>query len=150
MLGLLYPSKSYYPERILVPNGYIGWIFIFYDQKNGEIEKYEDGRRLYKIPANGILKTKFKDNEGWMDNREIRQVYYVDTHQVKVRKIYVEYMEEDNKRFSTEMRDSITAKPFSGGEAYSIYIDTLKNYIKNYDKIFSDGTPFPLKHNKIK
>ena len=52
-------------EMFILPEGYRGVVFILYDQKNGEPVRYEQGKRLYEIPPNGILKTQFSLNTGW-------------------------------------------------------------------------------------
>ena len=52
-------------EVIIVPQGYTGYVLIIYGQKNGASPKYEDERRIYEIPSDGILKTQFSNNPGW-------------------------------------------------------------------------------------
>jgi hypothetical protein len=52
-------------EMFILPEGYRGVVFILYDQKNGEPAKYEQGKRVYEIPPNGVLKTQFSLNTGW-------------------------------------------------------------------------------------
>ena len=51
-------------EIILLPNGLTGVVQIFFNTKSGSEPEYESGNRVYRIPANGILCTKFKPNEG--------------------------------------------------------------------------------------
>lgn len=53
-------------EVVIVPNNYVGQIVIVYNQPNGAGPIYEDGKRIYKIPLNGILKTQFSPNPGWI------------------------------------------------------------------------------------
>jgi hypothetical protein len=43
----------------LLPQGYTGDVYIIYDQKNGSTEEYEGNSRVYRIPANGVLLTRF-------------------------------------------------------------------------------------------
>ncbi len=57
-------------EIIIVPKNYTGYIVIIYSQKNGKPIKYENGKRIYEIPSNGILKTQFKGNYGLRDFTE--------------------------------------------------------------------------------
>lgn len=52
-------------EMFILPEGYRGVVYIFYDQKNGEPIKSEQGKRVFEIPPNGILKTQFSLNTGW-------------------------------------------------------------------------------------
>jgi hypothetical protein len=44
----------------LIPENYVGTIKIRFNEKNGIKKKYEKDKRIYEIPKNGILKTKFK------------------------------------------------------------------------------------------
>ena len=69
ILIIIFPFLTYYvyykvnePSKdiFLIPQNYRGKVAIIYDQKNGENEEYEGKYRIYKIPENGILKTKFK------------------------------------------------------------------------------------------
>ena len=53
-------------EIVVVPSNYIGRVMIVFDQKNGMEPLYNDGKRVYNIPQNGILKTKFSPNPGWI------------------------------------------------------------------------------------
>lgn len=60
-------------EVIVVPKNYKGYVVITYNQKNGVPAKCEDGKRIYEIPSNGILKTQFKGNYG---ARQFTEYYY--------------------------------------------------------------------------
>lgn len=60
------------PETFLVPAERRGEIVILYDEPCGEPPIYENGRRIYKIPADGILITSFKENKGHLD-----QIFYL-------------------------------------------------------------------------
>ncbi|MET0637852.1 MAG: hypothetical protein ABWZ25_17610 [Chitinophagaceae bacterium] len=63
------------PETYLLPQDFTGKVNIIFNQANGEPVKYENGRRVYEIPANGILLTQFKDEDGIIDH----EYYYVDS-----------------------------------------------------------------------
>lgn len=52
-------------EIFILPEGYRGVVFILYDQKKGVAVKYDQGKRVYEIPSNGILKTQFSLNTDW-------------------------------------------------------------------------------------
>ena len=79
-------------ETYLIPSDYTGEIQVIFNQngipikykneyghdttytsKIGQPVKYENGRRLYEIPSNGILLTQFKNNDGFI-NREYYSV----------------------------------------------------------------------------
>ncbi|MBX3297685.1 MAG: hypothetical protein KF762_18450 [Acidobacteria bacterium] len=57
----------------LIPEGYEGPVFIIFGQKNGHPPKIEDGRRVYVIPDDGVLKTTAEVNFR-IDNNKF---YYV-------------------------------------------------------------------------
>jgi hypothetical protein len=52
------------PEDYLLPKGFIGRATVIFNQKQGTPPKYENRRRVYEIPANGILLTQFKPEYG--------------------------------------------------------------------------------------
>lgn len=89
------------PEVFLIPSNYEGVVIVLFSQLNGEQEKYLDNRRLYDIPQNGVLATRFtKTKHGELNQR----FYYKDNN--------------GNKK--TELI------PYSFGKA-----DEQKNYIMN-------------------
>ena len=58
----------------LIPEGYIGSVLVIFNQENGEPKEYEEGKRIYRIPENGVLKTQFEPNYGMQNH----QFFYVD------------------------------------------------------------------------
>jgi len=65
--------KNPEPETYLIPDGFKGTVNVIFNQTKGEPPRYENGRRIYEIPANGILLTQFKDEYGIIDH----EYYYV-------------------------------------------------------------------------
>jgi hypothetical protein len=61
-------------ELFLVPKNFSGNIYVIYNQRNGEPKEYENKRRVYRIPGNGILFTQFKDEYGIIN----QEYYFVD------------------------------------------------------------------------
>ena len=61
-------------EVYLIPDGFRGVVYIFYDRPRGATPIDQDGIRTYQIPSNGILKTSLKLQEGW---RPIPAFYYL-------------------------------------------------------------------------
>jgi len=57
------------PETFLVPSDFRGRVNIIYDQKCGEETEFENDRRVYRIPSNGLLLTKFKKPSGLIDHK---------------------------------------------------------------------------------
>ncbi len=54
---LLFSCNNGDKEVVVLPENYKGYVVIIYNQENGDSAKYENGKRIYKIPLNGILKT---------------------------------------------------------------------------------------------
>ena len=46
-------------DIFLIPDGYRGKVIIIYGQENGTPEEYENDKRVYRIPNNGLLRTRF-------------------------------------------------------------------------------------------
>jgi hypothetical protein len=52
------------PEIHLIPQGFVGHVTLYFDAPNGLPEKWEGNTRLYEIPINGQLYTRFSPNIG--------------------------------------------------------------------------------------
>ena len=52
-------------QIFLLPNGYKGVVIVIYNQQNGQPPKYLQGKRVYEIPEDGVLKTQFAPNNSW-------------------------------------------------------------------------------------
>jgi hypothetical protein len=46
----------------ILPSNFIGVVVVVFDQINGKEIEYNEKKRVYRIPPNGILKTKFKQS----------------------------------------------------------------------------------------
>lgn len=57
------------PETFLVPDGFTGHILIVQGRAEGAPAVVEDGRRVYMIPADGVLITQATENTGTVDER---------------------------------------------------------------------------------
>jgi hypothetical protein len=57
-------------EIFVIPKNYTGYIVIIYNQKGGVKPKYENNKRVYEIPENGILKSQLAPNYGWTNYPE--------------------------------------------------------------------------------
>ena len=60
LLSACSDSKENAPTIYLIPEGYVGSIYIVYDIPNGETPKYEGESRIYDIPTSGMLITQMK------------------------------------------------------------------------------------------
>lgn len=75
LLVLCSCNQTAEPETYLIPQGFTGRVNIVFNREDGVSAKYEDGRRVYQIPASGILLTQFKDEYGLVD----ALYFYVDS-----------------------------------------------------------------------
>ena len=75
LASLLALSACHYaePETHLIPEGYTGYVYIVQSDSLGEPEQFDEGRRLYRVPADGLLLTQFGSNDGIID----QQYFYV-------------------------------------------------------------------------
>ena len=53
-----------YPTRFLIPKGYVGWVKVKYGETAPPLEM-SDGTYICRIPANGILATSSRLEDGW-------------------------------------------------------------------------------------
>jgi hypothetical protein len=80
------------PEMHVLPKGFQGYVIIVFNDPNGQDEKYEDGFRVYEIPSNGILRTKFEFQDGWIANGKLK--YYYNSSGVKEEINYINLEKE--------------------------------------------------------
>lgn len=65
---ILWDIKTAEDEVYVLPNNFTGAVIVLMDYPEGKPEKYDqEGNRVYEIPENGILKTKFSHEEGYRD-----------------------------------------------------------------------------------
>src|SRR5882672_5664979 len=74
LFAIVLGCKNPEPETYWIPDGFKGKVNVIFNQSNGLAIRYENGRRVYDIPSNGILLTRFKDEYGTIDHK----YYYVD------------------------------------------------------------------------
>ena len=46
--------------------------------------KYEDGKRVYEIPSNGVLRTQFKKQQGSIAPGELKYYYYAEKEREEI------------------------------------------------------------------
>ena len=141
--------KTIEPETFLIPENYRGCVRIRFNSKCGEEIQYENKRRIYKIPKDGILLTKFKDEQGFIDY----EFYLVDKNgkrlkieQLDVRDFNEEWTTEKNPKEPSRNKLAI----FHAGRTYSdgiseFYVSTYKDldsrfgfkYTQKFDSIMT-------------
>ena len=76
-------------EKIIVPKGYIGQIYLSYDQQNGKEVQYDSsGNPLLFIQNNGTLKTKLKEDP-FVIGKQKYEFYEIDSLTREISKITV-------------------------------------------------------------
>ncbi|HLX92581.1 MAG TPA: hypothetical protein VKR32_12910 [Puia sp.] len=60
----IYHHLSGRSSIFLIPEHYTGNIYVVFDQREGQKEEYDAGRRLYRISESGILFTRFPVESG--------------------------------------------------------------------------------------
>jgi hypothetical protein len=58
-------QKQRRPSRYLIPEGYVGWVKIYFKVKDAPVLPIEDGYYLFKFPESGILRTSSTMEDGW-------------------------------------------------------------------------------------
>jgi len=99
---LNYPKSE--PATFLIPNSYRGEILIIFDQPEGKEEEYEGKSRIYRIPENGVLFTKFQYSAGVIDH----EYYFIDNSGEKVEIEYRPFMDDRDKYINEPDRVGIT------------------------------------------
>ena len=112
------------PETFLIPQNYHGYIRIIYNEKCGTHE-YEGKRRLYRIPADGILITDFPSEYG-----EINQEYYFVDNVGKRTKIAM-----DDTAAKVYILESATTGSFSIKDQTYDYQECLLTSVGSKDSI---------------
>jgi hypothetical protein len=91
-------------EVYLIPEGFTGKVNIVFNRNDGVPTKYEDGRRVYNIPSNGILLTQFKINDGFIN----REYYYVNkTNRIPLEIFKYEYKKDGTTSWEIKNDDEI-------------------------------------------
>lgn len=111
------------PEIHLIPKGYKGYIIIIFDDKDGTPEKYENGSRVYEIPKDGVLRTRFKQQSGWIPPGKLKY-YYQDNKRNELKSLPTFHDTKDDGKdyvFSKEISDGTVrylVGKLSKGETY--------------------------------
>ncbi len=107
------------PIVYLIPEGYIGPILISLNQRNGFPVEYENKKRVYRIPKNGVLMSQFGDNIGPYKLSDIEFYYEAsDGARKKLKYIPFKYTSGYTKNMEANELDEIIAFSNSVGTTY--------------------------------
>lgn len=62
--GCSFLERTRTPNKYLIPSGFEGWIYIYYDSPDGIIPPRLDGYNFMKIPPSGVLRVSTSLEEG--------------------------------------------------------------------------------------
>ena len=125
-------------EIYLIPNQFTGPVFILFNQPNGEHLQYENGKRIYEIPPDGILLTRDEFNAGW---RYPGQFFYVE----KDRRIEVPFVLEVHNLKDDVIQACCVTSGRAAKTGNGPWVEYLQFYVGTKDQIHESS----LKRERI-
>lgn len=128
------------PETFIVPIDFRGEFVVFLDEPCGRDTVYDNGRRVYEIPGDGVLITKAETNSGYLDQK----FYFTDQNGLRVKLPIF-----NGQNFDTEQKEWSSSPSFTnaeltkdtvgvfwsfGSETYNISQDSIAWIISNYQR----------------
>ncbi|HVS93192.1 MAG TPA: hypothetical protein VHE59_14230 [Mucilaginibacter sp.] len=134
MSGFLFACEHGEKEIIVVPRNYVGYVIVIYNQKQGEGKSYLDGKRVYKIPQNGILKTQFPGDYGDLG---LPKFYYDDIRASNQIPYFIDTKTMSSKIVGASGGETGVAEPNNGSEIefQLFYVGTQKDMEKAYSDV---------------
>lgn len=125
-------------ETILIPNGYIGNIYITYDDAQGLYEK-EYGAMIFRVPKSGVYKSKSSYYDKLYMEQSNINFYYVDKYLNRKKLKYLYFFEKKDsllyknkiivENIFPQMNKEIPGVTYP----YMVYkIDTFKTFYPDY------------------
>lgn len=120
------------PEIHLLPQGYTGSVIITFEDSMGTSTVYEGGKRVYQVPASGILRTKFKERKkGFIADKDLL-FFYVDGKE----KYPLKVIHEIQNHKIDESDTNIYVFRFQNSDKMIAYlVGTLNNRSKYYQQL---------------
>ncbi|MGH9733720.1 MAG: DUF6843 domain-containing protein [Candidatus Acidiferrales bacterium] len=78
------------PSKFLIPDGYVGWVLLAYDQKNAPAAPSSNGERIFKFPGTGRLKTSSRGPES-----DAKKEYLYYSREGSIRDVPMDYRDGD-------------------------------------------------------
>lgn len=126
-------------ETYIIPTSYTGPVIVLFNQSTGKPEKYNNGKRIYEIDKNGILKTQFKFQEGFRD------INYKYSNGKTVRYLWPsDKIWSDTINLNSKYKDSIYAYHASNSDNLWFIVGKVKNlnlYQKRMDAKWDSLAP---------
>jgi len=133
------------PETFIIPKFYRGEVRIIFNQKCGNKINYENKRRIYEIPNDGILLTQFQNEEGF-----INQEFYI-SNNGKLEEIKELKLQDFNEEWTIEKnpkepsRDKLAI--FSAGTTDSD--GNSRFYICTYNELKEFQTNYQMRRDSL-
>jgi hypothetical protein len=127
-------KKEMSPETFLIPSNFRGQITVYYEEPCGEEVTISQGRRIYRIPSNGVLILKNKFETGL-----VNQKYFFVTNdgkQTEIDKLYrEEFNEEDSYQKNPKEPSRSEVGVFLLGSSASANLHLHSLHINCYDSL---------------
>ncbi len=88
-------------DVFIIPNNYRGYIKVIYGQEDGVAKEFEDDKRIYRIPGDGVLRTQFRIKG---NSLSLGTYYY-----------------ENNQKERTKLKTYTSVKPFPDSTAIYVH-----------------------------
>jgi hypothetical protein len=133
------------PETYIIPESFTGKVNIIFNRKEGSEKKYENGRRIYEIPTDGVLLTQFTTNDGFINRK-----YYYKSQSGELK--LLQTLEADTTKANKSLNetevgiflDGISGVYGNSGEPSALeYQEFVVSSYKNLDSFFT------AEYNKI-
>ncbi|HEX5708275.1 MAG TPA: hypothetical protein VFX96_13310 [Pyrinomonadaceae bacterium] len=144
-------EKQRRPSRYLIPDGFVGWVKIYYKVKDAPPLPFEDGAYLFKIPASGVLKTSSSMEYGWASDEYF---YYSDDARRPLKETGwgeggMIWAGHNGSRETAQMGQSTDEIPEENKTYYSgFFVGTEAEY-KDYGRWVDDQEPGPIDKEAI-
>jgi hypothetical protein len=116
----------------ILPQDYVGYVVVLYNQADGEQKQYEGNKRIYKIPSSGILKTQFSPDYGIT---QFPEFYYSNIIETNLIPVIVDWKDlKEDKTNATLPSIGKAYKKLDRTEAieYAVFFIGTKSQIKEY------------------
>lgn len=128
------------PETYIIPESFTGKVNIIFNRKERSEKKYEDGRRVYEIPTDGVLLTQFTTNDGFINRK-----YYYKSQSGELK--LLQTLEADTAKANKSVNktevgiflDGISGVYGNSGEPSALeYQEFIVSSYNNIDSFFTD------------
>lgn len=125
-------------QKIILPNNYQGGVIVLCNEKDGLSKKYNNEERVYEIPKNGVLKTKFDFQNG---KRYKMRYFYKSVRELRYLRPS-DRVWEDTINVNSVYKDSIYASSLSYADDFWFIIGKPKDIGKHFKELDEMWKPF--------